>query len=457
MSDTLKRDYISFLPYELLSDIFDKAYKDTPPPRSPISRAFLPFQRRALFHRVKISSSAQFESLIEAYEGNSRLGAMVKAFETDNTDSTGRKNDRRLKAFFSTLVNLEHLKLGAKCSSILELVLSLRIARSDLPRLKSLEIAISAEAKKPFDSKVYRHLDAYPALRRLEVSYEGQGTFSSSSRGGAPLAKIDELVLRGSQAFSSRTLSFISNFPNLSSLTLDPLSWPLVDYSSLVARLPVSLTSLTLRTWGYYDDFSKPCDQHLTRLSNLEYLYLGEAIYSKSLIGALRQLPKLKTLGFGRGVGLGIALLEELSIGPNALSSLEKLIFDQVEGKIGWRIEKDSDGMTLHPDSANTKWHIGPGWIMPKWSSIFPQSYEEHEMVALAERIRTKGVKVEGTTVEAFGVSEEYDNEIESCMIAHAYDTGDYEECREMLGDDFVEELLEDLMCEGFSCDDDWY
>ncbi|GAA5878325.1 hypothetical protein JCM16303_002733 [Sporobolomyces ruberrimus] len=438
MSDIPKRDFLSYLPYELLSDIFNKAYKDAQPPRTPISRAFLPFQRRALFRRVKISSSAQFESLLEAYEGNSRLGGIVKVLEVDNVDEKATKNIRRVKSFFSTLVNLEHLRLGANCSSLVDLVLSLRIAHSDLPRLDTLEIAYSANAKKPFDSKVYCHLDAYPCLRRLEISAPEARSFACNTRGGRQIAKVRQLALRGDNVDEPATLSFVQNFPNLTSLALDTLDLLDTNYQPLVALLPVSLTSLSLYASSAIYSFSKPCDAHFPRLVNLEYVYLGQGTFSQNLIDSLRPLANLKTLGFGRRAFLSCGKLDELVLGPNRIPALQKLIFDQVEGKVGWQIGKDSDGMTLHPDFASNPWHLGPGWILPEWAGSDVRAPKEIEMVQLVERIRAKGLEVEGKTIEAFGVFEKWEYETVACAIAHGVHTSNFDECREMFGDDLL-------------------
>lgn len=120
-----------------------------------------------------------------------------------------------------------------------------------------------------------------------------------------------------------------------------------------------------------------------------------------------------------------------------------------MEGKIGWRIEKDSEGMTLHPDHVNDNWHLGPGWVMPMWSPIFPESYDEDEMMALVYRIRAKGIRVEGTTVEAFGIFEEFDDEVGLCLTEDACESGDFVECRKMMGEEYVADLIEDLICVG--------
>lgn len=369
---------------------------------------------------------------------------MVKVLELEDTDSDGAKNERRLKCFLATLVNLERLKLGANCTSIIALVLSLRLARSELPSLRTLQLRIPHNAKAPFDSKVYRHLDAYPSLLRLEILYQGSGSFPCDPRGGQAVAKVKELVLKGTGVDSLSTYSFVDNFPNVTSLTLDTLQSHQPQFSSLLSALPISLTSLTLRNLGFYDGYSKPCDHHLPRFLNLEHLYLSEGTFTPDLPVYLRQLVHLETLGFGLGAILDRAKLEGLVLGPNRIPLLRKLIFDQVEGKIGWRIDKDSEHGDLHPDSAHSTWHLGPGWIMPQWSPTFPASYKEDEMLEFVRRIKAEGIEIEGKVLEAFGVFIAWGREVNQCVIAHAWMTGDFSECRELYGDEFVEGILEE-------------
>ncbi|GAA5900233.1 uncharacterized protein JCM6883_002781 [Sporobolomyces salmoneus] len=443
MSETIQRDFISHLPPELLADIFDHAYKDSEPPRSPISRVFLSFQRQALFRRVQISSLSQLEQLIQAYENNGGLGRMVKVLEVENVDTGGGalRNDRQMKSFFATLVNLEQLKLGAQTTSLINVILSLRIAHSSLLRLETLKIEIPPEWKKPFDSKLYRSLDEYPSLSRLEFSTAASQLFACNPRGGKKLFKINELVLRGVWADNPRTLSFVQNFPNLSSLTLDTLEDNTPSFTNLVAILPATLTSLTLRTRCFYDEYSHPCDQHFPRFVNLEHLYLSRGTFSQDLIKPLKDLAKLKTLGFGKGAFLSCSRLEEMIIGPNRLPSLGKVVFDQVQGKVGWRINEDSDGYTLHPDHEQDPLHVGPGWIIPRWDEA--NDFAEKAVVNLISRIRQSGIKVEGTTIESIEIGEELNKESFDCMFAHAVD-GNWEEFREVYGDEMTDDLLLD-------------
>ena len=454
-----QRDFISFLPSELLSEIFSLAYKDEKPPLAPISRAFLPFQRTALFRHVKIESPPQLELLIEAYEANSGLGRMVETMEIENVEQEKEKsrNDRQLKTFFSTLIHLEQLKLGKGTSSLINLVLSLRFARSDLPRLYSLEFDIPADWKKPFDSKIYRYLKYYPSLRTLRLATSDIHKFSCSSRGGEKVKNVKELSLAGINVDHHSTLSFVQNFSSLESLSLDTLTSHHADYPLLVRSLPTPLTSLSLRNLGFYDEYSKPCDQHFPRLVNLEYLYLSEGTFTRNLINPLHRLPKLKTLGFGRGAIMDVTRLEELIIGPNRLSRLETVIFDQVDGKIGWQIDGDGDGMTLHPDHLDDYNHLGPGWEMPQFFPYLGRDFGDDKVKELVKKIGEAGIKVEGTIHHAFEVYDAWCMEIVMCEMGQVMEAGNFDEVRERHGEEYVKELqanwgIEDEPCECGEC-----
>ncbi|GAA5947386.1 hypothetical protein JCM3765_001652 [Sporobolomyces pararoseus] len=460
MSTAVKRDFLSSLPPELFSEIFNHAYKESEPPRAPISRAFLPFQRQALFRQIRINSLSQFDQLVEAHEANSGLGRMVTALEIENVDAQGggggTTNERRMKGFFSTLTNLEQLKLGSKTTSLIDLVLSLRIARSELPRLRSLVFSTPPQWKKPFDSKIYRYLNEYPSLRHLEVSIEKYDRFVCSSRGGAKLTKITELVLKGPGVDHPKTLSFLQNFSNLTSLTLDTLRSHQPNYASLVAVLPTSLTSLTLRNLGFYDDYLAPCDQHFPRFVNLESLYLGEGTFTKDLINPLLQLPKLETLGFGKGAVLEPSRVEEMVVGPNRLPALKKVIFDQFEGKVGWGINRDSDGLTLHPDHKNDFDHLGPGWQVPRLDTCMSGRDFDDLLIPLVLAIKKAKIEIVGTSLDALKVWNEYKMEVVMCEYAYAVNVGNCDEILERYGEDYVRDFKENYGWEDYEDYEDY-
>jgi hypothetical protein len=372
---------------------------------------------------------------------------MVKELEIRNVDGQGgggsKMNERQLKSFFSALGNLEQLILGLKTTSLVDVVLSLRIARSEVPSMKYLEIQIPVEWKKPFDSKIYRYLNEYPALYRLSISTNGSQTFVCSSKGGGKLTKITELGLKGIFVDDSKTLSFLNNFPHLSSLTLDTSDSHHPSYPELVSVLPLTLTSLTLLTRTFYDGYSEPCDQHLPRLINLEYLYLGEGTFTENLINPLHKLPKLKTLGFGKGAVMDIPRLEEIILGPNRLPLLEKVVFDQFEGKVGWSIQDDSDGMTLHPDHKKDYHHLGPGWVVPRPGSCMSGRNFDDLLGPFIKKIKDAKLQIEGTTLDALKVWKKWELEIVMCEFAYALEVGNTDEMRERYGDEYVQEFEE--------------
>ncbi|GAA5903908.1 uncharacterized protein JCM6883_002023 [Sporobolomyces salmoneus] len=312
---------------------------------------------------------------MQACNGNSGLGGLVKVLRAKKIDRGQRdkKNDRQMKSFFATLVNLERLELGYKATSLIEIILSPRVARSTLPRLEILKLTTPTPLDdKPLDSKTYRYLSEFPSLHRLELSDSGAQPLTCSSKGGQKLANIKSLVPEGYFVDDKATSSFLQIFPSLASLTLDTYRSHRTAYSELVALLPTSLTSLTLRCLGLYNDHLAPCDQHFPRLVNLEYLYLSEGTFTENLIDALRHLPKLRTLGFGKGAILNCSKLEEMILGPNRLPSLEKVIFDQVEA------------------TSKRKWGRHPKGTLSK-----------EEFIKLVHKIKLQGIEVEGTAITA--------------------------------------------------------
>ena len=366
---------------------------------------------------------------------------MVETMEIESVEQEKEKsrNDRQLKTFFSTLIHLEQLKLGKGTSSLINLGLSLRIARSDLPQLRTLEIEIPTDWKKPFDSKIYRYLNSYPSLRTLRLTIFNDLPFSCNMRGGEKLDKIKELSLRGTNADHISTLSFIDNFVSLESLSLETLDYA-SSYPALVSILPTSLTSLSLRNDGAPYTPVFPCEQHFPRLVNLESLYVGRGTLSANPIPSFLHLPKLKTLGFGLGAMLNSLQLEELLLGPERHTGLEKVILDQAGGKIGWEIEKDEgfEGLILHPEHSKEYAHTGPGWIVPEFLS---SEFDDKEVKALVEKIRKAEIQVEGTIDEDLKTWSAWCYEVVWCELAQVLDAGNFDEIRERNGDEYVEEF----------------
>ncbi|GAA5873129.1 hypothetical protein JCM16303_006951 [Sporobolomyces ruberrimus] len=431
MSDNPKCDYLSLLPYEIFSDILTEAYKDGPAPPGPISRAFLPFQRQALFRRVVVTSHHHLEVLMRGIERKPGLGGLVIEFrlvrmdEGKTTSERWTRTERRWKSFFSLLVNLDTLRADQESRRFIDFVLSPRIRRPELPRLRNLVLKVLHEWGNPSDSKIYRHLNAYPSIRRLGILLGKGHKMNVRMKPGQEAPNIKAVVLKGENTDDPETLSFLRNFPQLSSLTLDTLGISGPSYTALVSSLPTSLTSLTLLTFSHCFHFTEYCDPYLPRLANLEFLYLGRGTFSLVPFPYLRQLAKLRTLGFGPGVIFGTPQLEELFFGPDRLELLKAVIFDQVQGRVGWRVDTAAGASTLDADQETSPWLVGDGWILPEWAEYF----SEGDVMALVERIKTKGIEVKGKTLDAFGVKEEWQRERKArATIDYGDDTEDSSE-----------------------------
>ncbi|GAA5834736.1 hypothetical protein JCM3766R1_003222 [Sporobolomyces carnicolor] len=279
----------------------------------------------------------------------------------------------------------------------------------------------------PFQRRVlFRHvrISSHLGLEQFVASIESNTAFG----GMVTSLRAEDVDGPGGATTNKRRLkALVSALVNLERLEI---GWCCSTFIELVLSPRVARSSLP-RLCSLDIDF------------NLEYLYLGAKTFKQDVVDTLLRLPKLKAVGFGPDAFLPASRLEELAINPGRLTSLRKIILDQFEGKEGWKIDEDSDGVTLHPSHAFSAFHVGPGWILPVWTSV-----PEQEWRKLVNRIRAQGIRVEGTILKAFGVESAFETETMTCMVAYAFEKGNFDDCRDMYGNDFVDELLKELVGE---------
>ncbi|GAA6023597.1 hypothetical protein JCM10207_005728 [Rhodosporidiobolus poonsookiae] len=440
-------DRLSTLPVEILTEIFQLAYTGTSPSEGPISRALLPFDRAQRFRRLEVDSSEKLKSLAGVLETGS-VGAWVKEVkmkQVEAADGTLQLKDRQLRAFFASLPRLTHLKLNDGCDALLSLILSQNLARNSLRRLTCLTFVAPTKWKNPFEPKQLVLLRSYPALHALTVqsTKEWYKLFRTKPLTGKvkPIPGITSLTVEAEGAdLPALTRRLLSAFPSLRSMDIFASSQR-PDLSPVLPLLPTSLTSLTLRTRAFYD-YSAPCDALFARFGNLEYLYLGEGTFGPTILDALRPLNKLKTLGFGRGAILPVRDLSMLLDPASPLPHLQKLILDVVFGKRGYRTMADGRGK-LHPE-AKLPFYTAPDWVVPRFSRV-PGPFHDSAVERFVEEAKTSGVEIVGSTVEALKIMADWYCEITEATMAHGVETGDFSEARELMGDDFVDELLMDM------------
>ncbi|BGP15547.1 hypothetical protein JCM10213_001362 [Rhodosporidiobolus nylandii] len=447
------RDYLSSLPVEILSEIFKLAYTPEHPSAGPLSRALLPFDRSSRFRRLEVKSAQQLRGLMQVAESNEGLFRLVKGLEISGVDGASGQpsarpiTDRQLKAFFATLTSLKYLSLLEGTATLAHLVLTSPFARSYLPSLVHLAVFTPLESKNPFNPSPFRYLSLFPSLTSLQVTTlmeeRALRALRTSKKASPPLPSLQELTVISAGSDLPLVLPLLDACPALRRLTLHTqTAYP--NYPSLLApfKHKANIESLTLRTSPFYDGFSNSCDALLPSFPNLKHLYLGEGTFSTSVFAAIRTLPRLTSLGFGRGALPSVKELSALTDGDTRFHQLKTLTLDCVAGKIGWRTAKDGHGQ-LHPE-ADENWHTGPGWDIPQFSP--PNgSFHDRDVEKLLEKAKENGVEVKGSAVEAVEVMNSWYQELGDAAVAYAFDTGDFEELREMYGDEMVDEMLFDM------------
>ncbi|GAA6041062.1 hypothetical protein JCM8097_004697 [Rhodosporidiobolus ruineniae] len=417
LSDRPARDYLSELPVEVLTDIFELAYVDRTP-IGPLSRALLPFDRVSGFERVKVDGPNQLVRLAKALEGGG-IGQWVKRLEVQHADKDQRLalSVRQFKAFFAALSSLTHLDLDGSSAATLKLVLSNTLSRSGLHSMTHLAFHALDGQKNPFEPTLFSTLSSYTSLRSL--------TIRSNTEYG-DLQKVKPIKKK------------IEPLPKIEALTVIS-----DDFTRILPILSPSLQSLELRVWPWFDDYTRPCDSLFSRFTALEHLYLGEGTFSPTVLGTLRSLSKLASLGFGEGAYIDYKELKALVDGPTRMEQLKKLTLDIVEGQLGWKID-EHDG-ELHPNASPPDF-AGPGWRLPQWSDPDGTFWQN-------------GIKVEGKIDQALEVEVEFMVEEETCLWAHYEETGDDGPLRDRFGDAYIDIMREfgsEFEDEYAECRSDW-
>ncbi|GAA5905760.1 hypothetical protein JCM6882_000451 [Rhodosporidiobolus microsporus] len=447
------RDQLSTLPVEILSEIFKLAYAPSSPPTGPICRALLPFDRSARFHRLEVMSVQQLRKLSEVLEGNENLAPWIEELSLSETDgSTDPSNpslsDRQLKGFFEHLVSLKSLCLASGTKGVTRLVLSSPFARAYLPNLTRLSLHHPFDSPHPFDPTPLQYLPNFPRLSALTIEGVTDERLllpglpaANKSKSLPSLSNLTELTIDSNVADQLAAGPLIKSCPSLLSLTLRAQNDE-PDYRALLSSIgnKTSLSSLTLRTPAFYDDYSRPCHSLLPSFIGLGHLYLGEGTFSLDIFTVLRTLPRLTSLGFGEGASVPVDKFRAFVGASTRFQQLETLTLDMVRGEVGWRIIEDGGGR-LH-DDADLHSHLGPGWVVPPFSFIARDHIRTRDQAADAIHVaRENGVQVKGSLLEAVEVMDKIRAELKLATGVFALRSGDLERARALLGAEKVEEL----------------
>lgn len=422
-------------------------------PTAPISRSLLPFQRVQHFHSCQVLSTGTFIRLEALLSLNAELASMVKDLELRLEPTVSSLPHARIVGLLATLTRLETVILLDHRPGKWPLLPQADLTRClidfplDFPYLKHLASRFPSDWSEPFDPRRYAFLDQFPSLTSLAITQHGSGQPSfppSLSTGEIPtsLSRITSLtIVGGDDLDSAPTGAFANVLQNLQSFTTEKLGWGTANYQKLLPSLPVTLESIDLDSKfsachrEAENEILIPCDSHFPRFQKLKSLKLGAKIYSPDLLSHLRQLLELETLTFGLH---SFPDLEAFQVQSSLPPAHKTLVFDLLStgGSIGWRI--DGPFGELHPDNRGLHKVLGPGWSLAPFHQNI-QNYLDYDLLQeTVEVVRSYGINVRGTAVDALKVREEWVIEMKNCRTAKAIGTGDFVLVKELYGDEWT-------------------
>ncbi|GAA5831512.1 hypothetical protein JCM5353_007650 [Sporobolomyces roseus] len=377
MSDEIKRDYISLLPPELLSEIFylvtETSASDLTP--LPISRVLSSPQQAALYRIIANLPCHQFPVLVRCIINRPKLGGLLRYLSLSTSGQMGASSERDLKTMISTLSNIETLLLGP-WDVFTEIFPDPKLA-SSLPKLTHIDLGEGKYSKTDIRDE-FGNIALYPSLTSLDLFLHDKIPQESLSWGKA-LPKIETLVLTNLRQDPKANAQFILNrFPN----KLTPI---------------VSATSSSLPSPSF---------------PSLTYLYLARFTFTPEIGISLRKLPHLETLGFGPGAILEEERMKALAIGSSRIVSLKTILLDQVKGTIGWSAKEDR---ILHDDHAESQYHVAPDWEKPRFDFGGDGTFTVDGVEEMVAEIQEAGITVEGTVIQAIKVERQWQEEVKLC------------------------------------------
>ncbi|GAA5909623.1 uncharacterized protein JCM6883_004574 [Sporobolomyces salmoneus] len=428
-SSSPDQDHFSLLPPELLGKIFSGIEGTDSSLVNPISKRFLPFQRETLYNRVTVRTYEQVDKLCWTAENNPNLlseyVAQVQIYMKDSFDEiTGQKTEMedplfptsaRIKQLFSVLTKVTKLSIGDS-SRIASLVPTPQVAISSLPNLSNLRLSSNLDGfDDPFNPSFYTSLSNYTNLDKFYL-YVYRDSASVRLAPKPPpaispsLPSLLSLTLEGALSTSHVSVRRpISSFSTIQELRLEDTSehsrmWEFVE--SL--ECPEDLSYLSLQR--YTANLTPPHDSILDAvagLADLSTLVLAGdvgTLYS-AFPKALRKLP-LIVLGFESDTEVDLKELTKLIKGPGKHGTLRTIWFDNVEGKVGTKIDDIGEP---YFDMGTSSFGMFLDWEVPYW----PDAFTKEEFKEFLKLAKQEGIEIKGRAIEAIEVDDQVEEELD--------------------------------------------
>lgn len=428
------RDRLSYLPAEVLADIFSHLVPDPP---APLSRRLLPYSRTAKLARVQITSVKQLNSFVDTVKASPQLGGYVRSLALDLREPT--ETILALEtAFNDTLVEALALLPAVKEVDAVNwmttsfLLSDNAVAAVAAHPLHTLRLSILLTQLNSLDFITYRLalLARYPRLRNVEITvlpFDPGSTsavafdlfpasdLAPAALDMAPIAQVEKLALVGALC-DQRVVNILRAFRGVRELDLVDSFASRHLAPALAALDPSALRALVLRR---YLVVPPPVDlpaqeTDWARFAHLNELALDMPIGSPdALAAALPSFSNLSRVVFGASSDPSAALVQYLV--ANRLPPLREVVLSHVTGMVGEPLSPESlpavaswlNAMrdASHDDASDDAGAApGPsppfplaGWRLPLWSADFTPSDAE----ALFPLARTVGVALRGTFISA--------------------------------------------------------
>lgn len=213
--------------------------------------------------------------------------------------------------------------------------------------------------------------------------------------------------------------------PSLDRLILDDRVLP--HYSRLLSALTTTkatLKSLVLDSCPLDNNHEIACDHLLPQFSNLEHLDLADGTITTELPTYLRKLTKISSLRRGSDTyydGPSPGDIIDLVRGPDRIETLEALVIDSFEGKIGERYDID------HCSGVGPlEWRLlATGWRYNRFPGL---SSSRQAVLELIDAGRKSEVSVSGSILEMAKVRTAADLELANRLILRAHNTRSLDE-----------------------------
>ncbi|GAA5927475.1 hypothetical protein JCM3775_005994 [Rhodotorula graminis] len=431
------RDRLSYLPAEVLADIFSYL---APNPPAPLSRRLLPYSRTAKLARVDIQSVKQLKSFVDTVKGTPALGGYVRSLTLNLRDTT--ETILALEtAFNDTLGEALALLPAVKEVDAVDwmttsfLLSDNAVAAAAAHPLHTLRLSILLTQLNSLDFVTYRLalLARYPRLRKVEITvlpFDPGSTsavafdlfpasdLAPAALDMAPIAQVDKLVVVGALC-DQRVVNILRAFHGVRDVELADTFASRHIAPALAALDPSALRGLVLRRYLVPPPVDLPAQEtDWARFANVHELSFALPIGSPdALAAALPSFSNLSRVVFGAGSDPSAALVQHLVAHRPPL--LREVVLSHVTGMVGESLSPESvpavaswlEAMTAaviasrSPDASDDPGAAAravppfplDGWLLPQWCPDFTPSDAE----ALLPLARSVGVALGGTFISA--------------------------------------------------------